>query len=133
MSEPKENDGEHAREMLAMARKDLRALEHMQDAAAFEDEIFGFHAQQAIEKTLKAWMAHRGLAYPLTHNLEVLLTALREEGAEVDPFWTLERYTDFAVMLRYEALEKDMPEARPKIVEQVKRLVQHVDQRLAEA
>jgi hypothetical protein len=44
-----------------------------------------------------------------------------------------EHAREILAMLRYEALEKDMPEARPKIVEQVKRLVQHVDRRLAEA
>ena len=29
----------------------------MGDVIVFADEIFGFHAQQAIEKSLKAWLA----------------------------------------------------------------------------
>jgi HEPN domain-containing protein len=51
------NDLEHAKLLLSMARKDLKALEGMQDARIFEDEIFGFHAQQAAEKALKSWLS----------------------------------------------------------------------------
>jgi HEPN domain-containing protein len=40
----------------------------MLDANDFPEEVFGFHAQQAIEKTLKAWIAVRRLAYPKSHD-----------------------------------------------------------------
>jgi HEPN domain-containing protein len=50
----------HARALLAMAEKDLKALQGMGDATTFADEIFGFHAQQSVEKTLKAWIAALG-------------------------------------------------------------------------
>lgn len=40
---------EHARGLLVMARKDFDALRGMIDNPLFADEIFGFHAQQAIE------------------------------------------------------------------------------------
>jgi len=33
---------------------------------AFADEIFGFHAQQAVEKGLKAWICLHGIEYPFT-------------------------------------------------------------------
>ena len=39
---------------LIMAHKDLRALRAM-TGGEFAVEIFGFHAQQAAEKALKAW------------------------------------------------------------------------------
>jgi hypothetical protein len=38
-----------------MAKKDHRTPTHMLDAESLSEEMFGFHAQQAIEKTLKAW------------------------------------------------------------------------------
>ena len=41
---------DEARQLLAAANKDLRALQGMIDASIFADEIFGFHAQQAVEK-----------------------------------------------------------------------------------
>ena len=51
------NDLEHAKLLLSMAKKDLKALEGMEDAQVFEDEIFGFHTQQAAEKALKSWLS----------------------------------------------------------------------------
>jgi len=44
---------EHARGLLVMARKDFDALRGMVDNPLFAEEIFGFHAQQAIEKSLR--------------------------------------------------------------------------------
>jgi len=42
-------DREHAHALLEMAQKDGRALSGMTDADVFADEIFGFHAQQAVD------------------------------------------------------------------------------------
>jgi hypothetical protein len=36
---------EHAREMLTLAQRNLKALQGMLDAEIFANEIFGFHAQ----------------------------------------------------------------------------------------
>jgi hypothetical protein len=47
-------DIEHARALLDLARIDFRALNGMLDAAVFDDSIFGFHAQQTVEKHLRA-------------------------------------------------------------------------------
>ncbi len=53
-------DIETARIVLAAAERDLRALGHMGDTTAFSVEVFGFHAQQAVEKSLKAWLSIKG-------------------------------------------------------------------------
>jgi HEPN domain-containing protein len=109
----------HAHALLAMAEKDLRALEGMGDASIFADEIFGFHAQQALEKTLKAWIAALGLEYPLTHNLARLLAILEEQGAQVENFWDLTEYTAFAVEFRYGSLDlSEEPLNRPFVIGQ---------------
>jgi HEPN domain-containing protein len=50
--------------MLRSAQADLRAIEHMPDAYAFDEQVFGFHAQQACEKALKAWLMHLGCKPP---------------------------------------------------------------------
>jgi len=57
---------DEARQMLAAAYKDWRALAGMADPDVFADEVFGFHAQQAVEKALKAWLALLGVEYPRT-------------------------------------------------------------------
>jgi len=42
--------------LLTMAGKDLDAIERMKNSAGFAEEVFGLHAQQAVEKALKAWL-----------------------------------------------------------------------------
>lgn len=47
--------------LLDLAHADLNALREMLNAApadreCFPDAIFGFHAQQAVEKALNAWL-----------------------------------------------------------------------------
>jgi hypothetical protein len=49
------SDRDHAQQLWEMATKDHQALANRRDANKFAEEIFGFHAQQVIEKGLKAW------------------------------------------------------------------------------
>jgi len=122
-----DRDREHARALLEMARKDARALSGMQDREVFADEIFGFHAQQAVEKALKAWCAHRSITYPLTHDLSELLSLLREDGCTVEAFNDLLRFNAFAVLFRYEALDEEAPNFdRERVVGEIDALLAHV-------
>lgn len=99
------SDLKHARHLLTMANKDLAALAGMSAPAVFADEIFGFHAQQAAEKALKAWLAALGEVYPLKHDLALLLQLLAKQGVDVSAFNSLDVYTDFAVDFRYLGIE----------------------------
>lgn len=100
-------DIDHARRLLLMAGKDLSALRAMGDAGAFSEEVFGFHAQQAVEKTLKSWIALRGETYPLTHDLRLLIIRLQALGCDVDGhgLWDFLELSSFAVQFRYEEVE----------------------------
>ena len=91
------SDLKQARVLLMSAERDISALRGMADAAVFADEIFGFHAQQAAEKLLKAWLALLGETYPTTHDLARLLAMLRESDVEATRFNELVEYTPFAV------------------------------------
>jgi HEPN domain-containing protein len=110
-------DFEHARSLLRMAHKDFNALTGMLDSAVFADEIFGFHLQQAIEKTLKAWLCAYGIAYPPTHDLARLLSLLEKAGTDVEQFWPLVQFTIFAVQARYEDGLADMDEPLERAIE----------------
>jgi HEPN domain-containing protein len=99
MSDPKQ-----ARVLLAAASRDLKALTGMMDSEIFADEIFGFHVQQAAEKSMKAWLACLGEEFPYTHDLGLLLQKLEDKGCEVSQFWDLLDFNLFAVQLRYDAL-----------------------------
>ena len=56
---------EEARRLLNRANADLTALRNMSDVGIFDEGIFGFHAQQAVEKALKAWLAANNQTYPV--------------------------------------------------------------------
>lgn len=68
------------------------------------DEIFGFHAQQAIEKLYKALVSMHGEEFPFTHNLERLADQLSKLGEHL-PELPLSHVAlnEYAVQVRYEA------------------------------
>ena len=103
------SDREHARALLAVAERDLRALRAMTPNAAVADEIVGFHAQQAAEKALKAWLTADSHPYERIHDLSVLLGSLEDVGHDVRAFRPLVRLNVFAVRFRYEALGPSAP------------------------
>lgn len=74
------SDKEHAKQLLSMAVKDHNALAGMLDAKNFSEEVFGFHAQQTVEKALKAWIAGLGSIYPKSHDVSVLIKILKDAG-----------------------------------------------------
>jgi HEPN domain-containing protein len=99
------SDKDHAHQLWEMASKDHLALTNMRDVQSFAEEIFGFHAQQVIEKGLKAWIAVRRLTYPKSHDVGVLVRILETAGEDLSRFSDLEDYTIFAVQYRYEAYD----------------------------
>lgn len=66
-------DIEKARSLLRLAGVDHDAMRATVDLPLVADSIFGFHAQQAVEKALKAWLQIRDIPYPATHDLVRLL------------------------------------------------------------
>lgn len=124
MSDPK-----HARLMLGIAGSDRKALHHMVDADSFDDVIFGFHAQQAVEKAFKAWLSWRGVAYPRTHDLKVLYRLLEDQGEPgLEEFIGLVDLTDFAVQFRYDLIAELEPLDRSTVISRVDALFAHVEQ-----
>ncbi|HET6453565.1 MAG TPA: HEPN domain-containing protein [Armatimonadota bacterium] len=84
------------------ADSDLLALEASLTVGALDAACF--HAQQAAEKYLKAYLVAKGIEFPLTHNLSKLL----ELCATVDPSFRsmesiAEPLTPYAVEMRYDS------------------------------
>ena len=118
---------EHAEQLLKMAVKDHTALSGMLDSRSFSEEVFGFHAQQAVEKALKAWIAALCLVYPKSHDLSVLIKILKDSGQDLSAFPDLEDYSVFAVQYRYEAYdETEEVLDRPATISATMSLVDHV-------
>jgi len=113
--------------MLRLARRDLRAVQGMLDNhEMFPDEIFGFHAQQAVEKAAKAWLDGRGVEYPKTHDLDLLFELLTESGGQIPTACDdLRDLVDFSVQYRYEAFE-ELPLDRRGTLLLVTQFIEHV-------
>jgi HEPN domain-containing protein len=76
-------------------------------------DVACFHAQQCVEKYLKARLEEAGQAVPRTHDCEALLNLV----VSVEPLWSpwkgvLSRLSDYAVRLRYPGLSATKAEAR---------------------
>lgn len=121
-------DPKRAIQFLTMAAKDLDAIRRMRDDPLFSEEVFGLHAQQAVEKALKAWLYLAGSRVPRIHDIEELMALVVEQGETVpESLGALIELTDFAVQFRYEPYpEFDDPLDRQAIVEQVEMLIEHV-------
>lgn len=95
----------HARLWLAKAESDLIASRRLLDGGGPYDAVC-FHAQQAAEKALKAWLAVADAPIPRTHNLEELQTLCLAlpppEIASGIEALDLSDLTAFAVEARYD-------------------------------
>ncbi|HYW78822.1 MAG TPA: HEPN domain-containing protein [Thermoguttaceae bacterium] len=122
------NDLDHARSLLEMARSDFKAITNMMDPALFDDGIFGFHAQQAVEKSLKAWIAALGARFPKTHDISELIGVLESHSESIgEDALTLVCLYPFAVQYRYESIDtEDEPLNRKETLQSVSSLLRRV-------
>jgi HEPN domain-containing protein len=74
---------EVARLLLEKAAGDLAAVRVLAADESQADHVVGFHAQQTVEKSIKAVLASREVEIPMTHDLGYLATLA--EGAEEPP------------------------------------------------
>lgn len=121
------SDWKCARALIKAAESDLRALQGMSDPQVFSDEIVGFHAQQAAEKLLKAWLALLGFTFPLTHDLDALLDILGGNEPDAEKYRGLVALTPFALRCRYESVGEEMGALdRGELVEDLRSLGERV-------
>lgn len=100
MSRPKGAD--LAKVLARKAEGDAKVALKLVSDLEIDDEAVGFHAQQAIEKWLKAVMALHGLEQLRTHDLGRLLVILDRAGIASPP--DADRLDDlsiYAVPMRY--------------------------------
>ena len=94
---------------------------------------FGFHAQQAIEKLLKALIAARGGKYPRIHDLEKLDAMLRLAGEALPVVSVpLEDLTLYALNFRYEEPPPIDPPLHENVIATVRIVRESVHRRIVE-
>ncbi|MCY4379420.1 MAG: HEPN domain-containing protein [Candidatus Dadabacteria bacterium] len=119
-------DPEQVAVLLEAAERDFSALRAMGNNPDFADEIFGFHAQQAAEKSFKAWLALLGEGYPTTHDLIRLLKMLIQHDENATRFKALGDYGPYAVQFRYITDPSARPLDRDAAVKHLEALLEHV-------
>ncbi|HEX5525634.1 MAG TPA: HEPN domain-containing protein [Solirubrobacterales bacterium] len=89
-------------DLLALAREDLASAEALDKAERVSDAPVGFHAQQAVEKALKAAIASRDQDFPFTHDIGLLMQLCQDAGLELPAALNeADRLTPYAAAIRY--------------------------------
>jgi len=89
-------------DLLALAQEDLAAAEALDRAERVSDAPVGFHAQQAVEKALKAAIANRDQGFPFTHDIGLLMQLCQDAGLKLPAGLTeADRLTPYAAAIRY--------------------------------
>lgn len=96
---------EQCRLMLAKAADDEEAMRLLSASPKPLVGIIGFHAQQSVEKRLKALLSIRRITFPKTHDIEQLLDRLESSGLSI-PLAVQEAagLSPYAVHMRYTEL-----------------------------
>lgn len=103
VSSPNPEQVEYAGVLLRRAKGDLQACRVLADDMDIDDNIVGFHAQQAVEKALKVALVLAGADLPLSHDLGFLVRQVRESGIEPpQEFSDAQWLTPWAAELRYD-------------------------------
>lgn len=88
--------------LLGLARQDVLAYRKLIDDPEIGDALLGFHAQQAVEKALKAVLSHAGMVHRRTHDIAELLDLLADAGLPAPPHADLlDELNPYAVEMRY--------------------------------
>jgi hypothetical protein len=96
------------------------------------ESILGFHAQQAVEKLIKALLSELSVPFELTHNLGRLQIALEAAGETLPATpLLLSELNDFAVVYRYDLLFQFASPERTDLIDTVRLIREHVVARIA--
>ncbi len=96
------NNPDDPRTWIAKAENDILNIRNNMSAERVPRDTVCFHAQQAAEKMLKAFVVSRGQTVGRTHNLEALLAEAVAAGGALGVLEAdCQLLTPYAVMLRY--------------------------------
>ncbi len=116
-----------ARILLIKAAEDEAALR----ADSLSDSVLGFHAQQAVEKLMKALLTELSVSYERTHNLDKLYALLQAAGETLpNTPLVLSELEDFAVVYRYDLLFQSSAPDKAELADTVRLIREHVVARI---
>lgn len=116
MRTPEQVKWDFVQQWLNRARKDLAAGEVLLKEGLEDYENVGFHAQQAAEKFIKAFLVRHQVEFPKTHNIAVLAQLVATVDAKLaKSLIAADALTPYGVEFRYPG------DLRPYRVMKVKR------------
>lgn len=105
--------------------------EAMLQLTGVPDSIFAFHAQQAVEKLMKALISARSVKFELTHDLVRLAATLENLGESLpEAPVSFSELNDFAVEYRYDLLFQHEAPSGAELIETVRLVREHVVARI---
>ncbi len=117
--------------LLVKASQDEEVLDAALEGSRISDAVFGFHAQQAVEKLLKARLVSLGVDYPKVHNLLTMVELLEASGdALPDDLTDLFKLTPFATTFRYEEEEEPLSFDRNELRSRIAQLHKLIQERI---
>ena len=104
---------EYAKELLKIAKGDLDSALGLSKINTGRHENIVFMAQQSVEKSIKSVLVHLQIAFPLVHDLGILVALLPDdkippEGfalSELNPFASVRRYEEGQLPLTKDDIE----------------------------
>jgi len=90
-----------AQEWMAKADNDLRSAEYLLKMEDCPTDTTSFHAQQCVEKCLKALLVTQGTQFRKTHDLEELMALLPSRLRPSLDDKEQDRLTEYATVTRY--------------------------------
>lgn len=102
MSATDKDIAQKVRQWIEYADEDLRLAEYalrMESGCPYR--LIAYHAQQCVEKYLKAFLVYHRQDFPYTHNISALLELCRKHSDWMDSLSQAETLTAYAISARY--------------------------------
>ncbi len=112
---------------LRKAMEDVLLLEKLCFDQEVSDAIWGFHAQQALEKLIKTQLVRSKISFPKSHDLSFLLDLMPEKdmAAFSEVHGDCDELSPFAVAARYEDF-LDVELHRDKLLAKIKKICERL-------
>jgi len=95
--------------------------------------LIAYHAQQCVEKHLKAYLLQQAVDFPYTHNIARLLELCGEHASWAESLTDAEELTPFAITSRYPGEDEEVSrEEAVRAIESAERVREVVRTALAE-
>src|ERR1039457_6880230 len=102
MRTPEQVRRDFVQQWLGKANQDLSVAQLLLKDQVEGFEAVGFHAQQAVEKYMKAFLVRHQAEFPKTHNISVLRELMAKLDQKLsDQFVPMEVLTAYGVEYRY--------------------------------